>query len=92
MGIDLKALISALSSEDLFEVKNQAAVSMACAHKILRCLDRMANRGTTMDTQSRVLFSITTQGPIHELWAHWTVVIKKTGNSNREHYRDCGKE
>jgi hypothetical protein len=130
MGIDLKALISALSSEDLdkdkaaefiewlqnemvqhepdwplepmlllvpapraldlafpfavvegkaystgkqiFEAENQAAVSMACAHKILHCLDRMANRGTTIT--SRVLFSITTQGPIHELWAHWTVV------------------
>ena len=62
------------TGKQIFEAENQAAVSVACAHNILRCLDRMANRGKTMNTQTRVLFSITTQGPIHELWAHWTVV------------------
>ncbi|KAI4118279.1 MAG: hypothetical protein LQ338_007425 [Usnochroma carphineum] len=62
------------TGKQIFEAENQAAVSIACAHKILHCLDRMANGGKNTETQSRVLFSITTQGPIHELWAHWTVV------------------
>ena len=62
------------TGKQIFEAENQAAVSMACAHNILHCLDRMANRGKIANTQPRVLFSITTQGPIHELWAHWTVV------------------
>ncbi|KAI9856814.1 MAG: hypothetical protein M1813_008751 [Trichoglossum hirsutum] len=62
------------TGKQIFEAENQAAVSMACAHNLLHCLDRMADRGTTTETQPRVLFSITTQGPIHELWAHWTVV------------------
>lgn len=62
------------SGKQIFEAENQAAVSVVCAHNILHRLDRMANRGTTASTQPRVLFSIATQGPIHELWAHWTVV------------------
>lgn len=62
------------TGKQIFEAENQAAVSMACAHNILHRLDRMANNGTTASTQTRVLFSITTEGPIHELWAHWTVV------------------
>lgn len=62
------------TGKQIFEAEDQAAVSMACVHKILHRLDRIAKFGTTASTQERVLFSITTQGPIHELWAHWTVV------------------
>ena len=62
------------TGKQIFEAENQAAVSVACAQNILHRLDRMANRGATANPQPRVLFSITTQGPIHELWAHWTVV------------------
>ncbi|KAF2805180.1 uncharacterized protein BDZ99DRAFT_396734 [Mytilinidion resinicola] len=62
------------TGKQIFEAENQAAVSMACALNLLHCLDRMANQGTITDTQLRVLFAITTQGPIHELWAYWTVV------------------
>ena len=62
------------TGKQIFEAENQAAVSMACAHNILHRLDHMANRGATAKNQPRVLFSFTTQGPIHELWAHWTVV------------------
>ncbi|KAL8724374.1 MAG: hypothetical protein Q9166_007985 [cf. Caloplaca sp. 2 TL-2023] len=62
------------TGKQIFEAENQAAVSMACAHKLLYCLDRMANGEITTNTQPRVLFSITTQGPIHEIWAHWIVV------------------
>ena len=47
---------------------------MACALDILHCLDHIANRGDTADVQPRVLFSITTEGPIYELWVYWTVV------------------
>ena len=62
------------TGNQIFQAENQAAVSMACAHNILHRLDRMVNNGTIANTQTRVLFSITTQGPIHELWAHWTAV------------------
>ena len=62
------------TGKQIFEAENQAAGALACAHNILHRLDCMANRGKATNTPPRVLFSITTQGPIHELWAHWTVV------------------
>ncbi|KAK7426722.1 hypothetical protein QQZ08_006758 [Neonectria magnoliae] len=63
------------TGQQLFEAENQAAVALACAHKILFCLDSEARSGEqTENTRPRVLFSLTTQGPVHELWAHWTVV------------------
>ena len=62
------------TGRQIFEAENQAAVALACAHNILNRLDRMANGGRITTAQSRILFSITTQGPIHELWAHWTVI------------------
>ena len=62
------------TGKQIFEAENRAAGALACAHNILHCLDCMANPGKTTNTQLRVLFSITTQGPIHELWAHWTAV------------------
>lgn len=34
----------------------------------------MANHGTNASTPPCVFFSITTQSPIHELWAHYAVV------------------
>ncbi len=55
------------TKKPIFEAENQAAGAMACAHNILHYLDRMANRGTTTNNQSRILFSITTQDPIHKL-------------------------
>ena len=62
------------TGKQIFEAENQAAVSVACAHNMLCRLDHMANREAKASTQPRVLFSITTQGPIHELWVHWTIV------------------
>lgn len=61
------------TGQQIFEAENQATVSIACAHNLLHCLDRMAKRETTTNTRSRILFSITTKGPIYKLWAHWTV-------------------
>ncbi|KAF1816312.1 hypothetical protein P152DRAFT_470350 [Eremomyces bilateralis CBS 781.70] len=62
------------TGKQIFEAENQAAVSMACAHKIQILLDRLTDPETMTDPQLHVLFSIATQGPIHELSAHWTVV------------------
>lgn len=59
------------TGKQIFEAENQAAVTLACAHKILICLDRIAGQ---QQTQIHVLFSVSTQGPVHELWAHWTVL------------------
>ena len=58
--------------KQIFEAENQAAVSMACAQNILSSLGRIADPGTKPKLQPHVLYSITTQGPIHELWIHWT--------------------
>ena len=37
-------------------------------------LDESVDKAGRPHTSSRVLFSITTQGPIHELWAQWTLI------------------
>ncbi|KAI9807557.1 MAG: hypothetical protein M1825_005497 [Sarcosagium campestre] len=62
------------TGRQIFKAENQAAVAMTCAQRILLCLDRLANTGKTTNIRPHVLFSITTQGPMHELWIHWTVV------------------
>ena len=65
-----------------------AALTMACAHRILLDLDTLtagildtsaaSNRDTSTAgnqgkaTKTRVLFSITVHGSIHEIWTHWT--------------------
>lgn len=64
------------TGKQIFEAENQAGVSGACALKIQLDLDSLVNSGTTTpsNTQPPLFFTITTQGPIHELWYHWTVV------------------
>jgi hypothetical protein len=77
----------------IFDAQNQAAVSGACALKILHDLDDLTGRahpGSHSQGQPMV-FSICTEGPIHELWAHYTtteddlrvynMVILKTCNA-----------
>ncbi|OAP56020.1 hypothetical protein AYL99_10172 [Fonsecaea erecta] len=69
------------TGKQIFEAENQAAVSGACALKIQLDLDSLVNSGTirsgapptSSKTDPPLFFSITTQGPIHELWYHWTV-------------------
>lgn len=65
----------------VFEAQNQAAVSGACALKIqldLQHLTRMAHQraGATATAPAPALpllfFSVCTEGPTHELWAHYT--------------------
>jgi len=60
------------TGKQVFEAENQAAVSAACGLKIQLCLDELVNRGLS-NTTPPLFFSICTQGPIHELWAHFTL-------------------
>lgn len=60
-----------------FEAENQVAVSGACALKIQRDLDAIAEVASPRSGlgssagNSHLVFSICTQGPFHELWAHY---------------------
>lgn len=70
------------TGKQIFEAENQAAVAGACGLKIQIDLDNLVDHATTSSgappTSSKIdpplFFSITTQGPIHELWVHWTIV------------------
>lgn len=60
----------------VFDAQNQAAVSGACALKILHDLNDLAcgaNPGSHSKEQP-IVFSICTEGPYHELWAHYTMM------------------
>ncbi len=65
------------TGKQIFEAENQAAVSAACALKIQLDLDNLVRSGTTSPdappAEPPLFFSVTTQGPIHELWYHWTI-------------------
>jgi hypothetical protein len=71
-----------LTGKQIFEAENQASVSGACGLKLQLDLDDLVARSTnssetvptTLNTEPPLFFTICTQGPIHELWAHWTVV------------------
>ncbi|KAF1998216.1 hypothetical protein P154DRAFT_524154 [Amniculicola lignicola CBS 123094] len=63
MGLHFPFLIfEAKGNAGLFGAQNQAAVGAAC---MLRILD-LIHCG-----EDRVVWSVTTEGPIHELWAHY---------------------
>ncbi|KAF2020580.1 hypothetical protein BU24DRAFT_469346 [Aaosphaeria arxii CBS 175.79] len=70
------------TGKQIFEAENQAAVSAACGLKIQLDLDDLAACDATssdappasLRTDPPLFFSICTQGPIIEIWAHWTVV------------------
>ncbi|KAI1109462.1 hypothetical protein F5Y14DRAFT_432330 [Nemania sp. NC0429] len=66
----------------IFEAQNQAAVAGACALKIQLDLENLARpiRRMSSDTSSSasralplMFFSVCTEGPSHELWAHYTI-------------------
>lgn len=67
------------TGKQIFEAENQAAVSGACALKIQLCLDDLVKRATadpdatptSTNISIPLVFSITTQGPTHELWVHY---------------------
>ena len=70
------------TGKQVFEAQNQAAVSGACGLKIQIILDELvkhATRGSdapfiSAKNQPQLSFSICSEGPYHELWAHYTVV------------------
>lgn len=79
------------TGKQIFEAENQASVSGACGLKIQVDLDNLVYRSaidsnksrTVLDSEPPLFFSVCTQGPIHELWAHWTVVedgVRKFGS------------
>lgn len=70
------------TGKPIFEAQNQAAVAGACALKIQLDLENLARpiRRMSSDTSSSasralplMFFSVCTEGPSHELWAHYTV-------------------
>ena len=84
------------TGKQIFEAENQAAVSAACALKIQLDLDAMVDRASTSsdttalsDTDPPLFFSVTTQGPIHELWVHWTVVEDSVRTFNAKLLDSC---
>ncbi|OAL29736.1 hypothetical protein AYO20_09120 [Fonsecaea nubica] len=69
------------TGQQIYEAENQASVSAACGLKIQLDLESLVNSVATKcdlsptmsNTGPPLFFAICTQGPIHELWAHWTV-------------------
>lgn len=67
------------TGKQVFEAENQAAVSGASGLKIQLCLNELVKRATgsdvspaPVDTSPPLFFSVCTEGPYHELWAHYT--------------------
>jgi hypothetical protein len=64
--IENKGLVS---SSNLFGAQNQAAGAGACA---IQMLETLAKQDPAHETRApRIVFSVTTEGPIHELWVHY---------------------
>lgn len=70
------------TGKQVFEAQNQAAVSGAGGVKIQMILDELVKRATRSSdvplTPSKnrppLVFAICSEGPQHELWAHYTVI------------------
>ena len=70
------------TGKQIFEAENQAAVSGACGLKIQIILDELVKRAIrspntplrSSKDQPQLFFSICSEGPYHELWAHYTVI------------------
>ena len=68
------------TDKPIFEAQNQAAVSGASGLKIQLSLDKLVKRlhpeGPPIPSKNEppLFFSICTEGPYHELWAHYTLM------------------
>ncbi|KAF1955589.1 hypothetical protein CC80DRAFT_87480 [Byssothecium circinans] len=67
------------TGKQIFEAENQAAVSGASGLKIQLCLNELVKRATSSNisptpsnTLTPLFFSVCTEGPYHELYAHYT--------------------
>ena len=72
------------TGKTIYEAQNQAAVSGACSLKILHDLDDLAHKSNpgSHPKGRPIMFSICTEGPIHQLWAHYTTA----GDGDRMYY------
>lgn len=85
------------TGKPIFEAENQAAVSGACGLKILLCLDELVKNASTssdvLPTPSKstlpLLFSICTEGPVHELWVHYTIIENGVRKFNMRLLKTC---
>ncbi len=84
------------TGKQIFEAENQAVVSGACALKIqldLNDLVEHASSSSSLPASSYnkppLFFSVCTQGPIHELWAHWTIVERGVRKFNSKLLDSC---
>ena len=71
----------------IYEAQNQAAVSGACSLRILHDLDDLVykcNPGSYSKAQQPMVFSVCTEGPIHQLWVHYTTAER--GDPDRIYY------
>ena len=70
------------TGKQVFEAQNQAAVSGASGVKIQIMLDELVKRATRSSdiplipsrTHPPLVFAICSEGPQHELWAHYTII------------------
>jgi hypothetical protein len=72
------------TGKQIFGAENQATGSAACGLKIQLDLDDLVEHAraraspdaysTSVEIKPPLFFSVCTQGPIHELWAHWNTV------------------
>ncbi|KAL9044208.1 MAG: hypothetical protein Q9214_002640 [Letrouitia sp. 1 TL-2023] len=70
------------TGKQIFEAENQASVAGACGLKIQIMLDELVKRATrssdvsliSSKNQPQLFFSICSEGPYHELWAHYTLI------------------
>ncbi|PYI02925.1 hypothetical protein BO78DRAFT_210713 [Aspergillus sclerotiicarbonarius CBS 121057] len=61
---------SGATGGNLYQAQNQAAVSGSIALRIFQSLADLHNGQGSSDRVLNLAFSITTEGPIHELWLH----------------------
>jgi len=82
-----------LTGKQISEAQNQAAVSGACALNFQLRLTEMAKSAVSDfdDSQYRhpLFFSICTEGPYHELWAHYTCVEASRRTFNMKLVKIC---
>ncbi|MCJ1428894.1 hypothetical protein MMC29_006805 [Sticta canariensis] len=70
----------------LDEAQNQAAVSGAGSLKILHDLNDLVRKSDPRSYSKRqpIVFSVCTEGPIHQLWIHCTMVEDGHGDRDRD--------
>ena len=76
------------TSRTIYKAQNQAAVSGACSLKILHDLDDLVHKSDPGSYSKRqpIVFSVCTEGPIHQLWVHYTTEEDGDNDGDRMYY------